>query len=618
MTTIGERIAGCRREKNFSQEYLAQMLDVSRQAVSKWENDITEPDTGNLIKLSSLLGVSVEYLACGTESDGESAKSDSGQAMANGAEGEAAGASNGVLKQMKGRFSFPIKITIERLFIFALSLCLVASIVIIGLLIKGEDAVQEDEKPWFPIEKLSEYGLTDMPMPEKADCIGYSDEKVLLNFSLPYATEDWNDYLEALYKYLSQKGFAYLGTRGDVITSDGVSTAYELKPAYELGDFSLYDVDDYYFVFTNSDPTVSGKVEAIIIAFDTVTGSKLEVGGEEYEYDHVMSVYSSSERESYSIFTHSITYDSASLYLLSNPTAAMPGVKVRIRTNPILDAELFLYVNGKMIPKVYSESDYWEYLFVMPEENVHITHIISGGGPVEPRETFLHEFEPWLLELAAEDIAEVRTVSEYLGTPPGALKTVKSTQAPEEIEAILKAFSKVTIKDVPKEEAEIEGGGAYSVEFTLKDGSKKPIRLHGGIYRYGYEQEELSVLCYFELSEIPELQSKDGVNTSYSFVTYSDTVTVYSHINGERAELGKLDLLSEIEFEIIDYDGQFNLEDYIYTAESDVGVLFIYDDKHFCLGQSTPDFNKCYALTNTGFDAILGASDPKNNLNSEK
>ena len=65
--TIGNRISECRKEKNLSQEYVAEMLDVSRQAVSKWENDLTEPDTGNLIKLARLFDVSVEYLANGEE-----------------------------------------------------------------------------------------------------------------------------------------------------------------------------------------------------------------------------------------------------------------------------------------------------------------------------------------------------------------------------------------------------------------------------------------------------------------------------------------------------------------------------------------------------------------------
>lgn len=65
--TIGERIAKCRKEKNLSQEYIAEQLEVSRQAVSKWETNQTEPDTGNLIKLARLFGVSVEYLASGEE-----------------------------------------------------------------------------------------------------------------------------------------------------------------------------------------------------------------------------------------------------------------------------------------------------------------------------------------------------------------------------------------------------------------------------------------------------------------------------------------------------------------------------------------------------------------------
>ena len=65
--TIGERIAKCRKGKNLSQEYIAELLDVSRQAVSKWETNQTEPDTGNLIQLARVFGVSVEYLANGEE-----------------------------------------------------------------------------------------------------------------------------------------------------------------------------------------------------------------------------------------------------------------------------------------------------------------------------------------------------------------------------------------------------------------------------------------------------------------------------------------------------------------------------------------------------------------------
>ena len=63
LVSIGERIAALRKEKNISQMQLAKALEVSRQAVSKWENDLTAPDTINLIQLADLLETDTEYLA---------------------------------------------------------------------------------------------------------------------------------------------------------------------------------------------------------------------------------------------------------------------------------------------------------------------------------------------------------------------------------------------------------------------------------------------------------------------------------------------------------------------------------------------------------------------------
>ena len=65
--TIGKRIAALRREKNLKQDDLAQMLVVSPQAVSKWENDQTCPDISLLPKLAKILGVSVDELLSGKQ-----------------------------------------------------------------------------------------------------------------------------------------------------------------------------------------------------------------------------------------------------------------------------------------------------------------------------------------------------------------------------------------------------------------------------------------------------------------------------------------------------------------------------------------------------------------------
>ena len=63
--SIGERIAALRKERNLSQGQLADALEVSRQAVSKWENDQSSPDTIKLIRLAEVLDTEVEYLASG-------------------------------------------------------------------------------------------------------------------------------------------------------------------------------------------------------------------------------------------------------------------------------------------------------------------------------------------------------------------------------------------------------------------------------------------------------------------------------------------------------------------------------------------------------------------------
>lgn len=67
MNTIGKRIANLRKEKQLKQDDLAQMLGVSPQAVSKWENDQTCPDITLLPDLAKILGVTVDELLSGKQ-----------------------------------------------------------------------------------------------------------------------------------------------------------------------------------------------------------------------------------------------------------------------------------------------------------------------------------------------------------------------------------------------------------------------------------------------------------------------------------------------------------------------------------------------------------------------
>ncbi|MBQ2668901.1 MAG: helix-turn-helix transcriptional regulator [Clostridia bacterium] len=63
--TLGNRIAQYRREKSLTQEDLARTLNLSAQAVSKWENDQTCPDISLLPKLAEIFGITVDELLSG-------------------------------------------------------------------------------------------------------------------------------------------------------------------------------------------------------------------------------------------------------------------------------------------------------------------------------------------------------------------------------------------------------------------------------------------------------------------------------------------------------------------------------------------------------------------------
>ena len=54
--TMGERIQQLRTAKGYTQEYIAGQLNISRQAVHKWEKNESRPDTDNLIMLADILG----------------------------------------------------------------------------------------------------------------------------------------------------------------------------------------------------------------------------------------------------------------------------------------------------------------------------------------------------------------------------------------------------------------------------------------------------------------------------------------------------------------------------------------------------------------------------------
>lgn len=59
---FGDKLQFLRKTKGISQEQLASQLKISRQAISKWENNSSIPDVENIVKLSNIFEVSTDYL----------------------------------------------------------------------------------------------------------------------------------------------------------------------------------------------------------------------------------------------------------------------------------------------------------------------------------------------------------------------------------------------------------------------------------------------------------------------------------------------------------------------------------------------------------------------------
>ena len=80
---------------------------------------------------------------------------------------------------------------------------------------------------------------------------------------------------------------------------------------------------------------------------------------------------------------HSISYQDADAERLLMdgyaPKRAKPGDTVVLRTGPIMDADLDFYANGVKLENTHNDSDYWEYTFIMPDEDVVETREMSDG-----------------------------------------------------------------------------------------------------------------------------------------------------------------------------------------------------------------------------------------------
>lgn len=74
MNKLGERINKYRTARGLSQLELSELLEVSRQSISKWETDVAVPDLAKLVKMAELFGISLDELVLGKVPEGEEIK----------------------------------------------------------------------------------------------------------------------------------------------------------------------------------------------------------------------------------------------------------------------------------------------------------------------------------------------------------------------------------------------------------------------------------------------------------------------------------------------------------------------------------------------------------------
>lgn len=67
-TKLADRLLDLRRKAGYSQEQLADLLGVSRQAISKWEGAQGRPEVDNVVKLSQIYRVSTDFILTGSAS----------------------------------------------------------------------------------------------------------------------------------------------------------------------------------------------------------------------------------------------------------------------------------------------------------------------------------------------------------------------------------------------------------------------------------------------------------------------------------------------------------------------------------------------------------------------
>lgn len=208
----------------------------------------------------------------------------------------------------------------------------------------------------------------------------------------------------------------------------------------------------------------------------------------------------------------------------------------------------------------------------------------------------------WLNEISAEDIAELKIISEAVGVAPGTPKNISTSTNEAVIARIFEEYYWLDTWPVSKENGEIDGGGAVTVKFILKDGTVKELYINNGNYRDTNGN-------YFALSYIPNFTENDNTTKAYGFITYTGTGTIYdiekNFICGFPVD--------ELEFVITGLGFDLFANGYDYCIDTEFGKLYIVEIEIIANDFVSPDYyfmcehdrEFCYRLVGKRLDEII-------------
>jgi len=198
--------------------------------------------------------------------------------------------------------------------------------------------------------------------------------------------------------------------------------------------------------------------------------------------------------------------------------------------------------------------------------------------------SYLYEFENWIYNLTADNVKEIKTTTEFIGVAPGRFKNIQRTTDKDVIAKVISDYKSITMTLVSMEDAEVDGGGAFTIEFILEGGDTQKIYFNNGIYDGNVTKPELSSLQYYRVETIPTLEKYRNVKNSYSFITYRSTYELFTIDDekvGEFYGLDKFEFVERGETEIPDGETAIPPEEPTHYIVGDVGTIYICSDKVF-------------------------------------